>query len=58
MKGECMCAVSPSRSFDADTHRQGVASRGRKHTSCGAMPLRAGQLRRHTSPEALLGTAE
>lgn len=33
-----------NRSFDADTHRQGAASRARKHTSRGALPMRAGQL--------------
>jgi hypothetical protein len=35
-----------NKSFDADTQRQGAASRAREHTSCGALPLRAGQLRR------------
>jgi hypothetical protein len=35
-----------NRSFDADTHRQGAASRAREHTSCGTLPARAGQLRR------------
>jgi hypothetical protein len=37
-----------NRSFDADTQRQGAASRARKHTARGALPLRAGQLRRYT----------
>jgi hypothetical protein len=37
---------APNRSFDADTHRQGAASRAREHTSRGALPVRAGQLRR------------
>lgn len=36
----------PNRSFDTDTHRQGAASRAREHTSCSALPVRAGQLRR------------
>jgi hypothetical protein len=35
-----------NRSFDADTHRQGAASRAREHSPCGALPVRAGQLRR------------
>ena len=39
-------AVRASRSFDADTQRHCAASRAREHTSRGAMPLRAGQLRR------------
>ena len=43
--------MTPNRSFDADTHRQGAASRARVHTSCGALPVRAGQLRRYTSQE-------
>lgn len=33
-------------SFDADTQRQGAAWRVEKHTPRGALPLRAGQLRR------------
>jgi hypothetical protein len=40
-------AASSNRSFDADTHRQGAASRAREHTSRGALPVRAGQLRRY-----------
>jgi hypothetical protein len=32
------------RSFGADTHRRG--RRAREHTSCGALTVRAGQLRR------------
>jgi hypothetical protein len=39
-------AKRANRSFDADTHRQGAASRAREHRSCGALPVRAGQLRR------------
>jgi hypothetical protein len=35
-----------NRSFDTDTQRHCAASRAREHTSRGAMPLRAGQLRR------------
>ena len=35
-----------NRSFDADTRRQGAASRAREHTSCGALPVRAAHLRR------------
>jgi hypothetical protein len=35
-----------NRSFDADTHRQGAASRVADHASRGALPVRAGQLRR------------
>lgn len=38
--------LQPNKSFDADTQRHCVASRARKHTPGGAMPLRAGQLRR------------
>lgn len=35
-----------NRLFDADTHRQGAASRARENTSRGALQVRAGQLRR------------
>ncbi len=35
-----------NRSFDADTQLQCAASRAQKHTSRGALQLRAGQLRR------------
>jgi hypothetical protein len=38
--------MSANKSFDTDTQRHCAASRAREHTSCGAMPLRAGQLRR------------
>ncbi len=38
--------MSSNKSFDAETHRQGAASRAREHTSCVALPVRAGQLRR------------
>lgn len=38
--------VRSNSSFDTDTHRQGAASRAREHTSRGALPVRAGQLRR------------
>jgi hypothetical protein len=35
-----------NRSFGADTQRHCAASRAREHTSRGALPVRAGQLRR------------
>jgi hypothetical protein len=35
-----------NRSFDSDTHRQRAARRVDKPTPCGALPVRAGQLRR------------
>jgi hypothetical protein len=35
-----------NRSFDTDTLRQGAASRAGERTSRGALPQRAGQLRR------------
>jgi hypothetical protein len=35
-----------NRSFDTDMHRHCAASRAREHTSRGATPVRAGQLRR------------
>jgi len=35
-----------NRSFDADTHQQGAASRVQEHTARGAVPVRAGHLRR------------
>lgn len=35
---------TPNRSFDADTHRQGAASRVVDHAPRGALPPRAGQL--------------
>ena len=38
--------VMPNRSFEADTHREGTASRAREHKSCGALAVRAGQLQR------------
>jgi hypothetical protein len=40
-------AASSNRSVDSDTQRQGAASRAREHTSRGALPVRAGQLRRY-----------
>ncbi len=46
MRTRNFAALRPNKSFDADTHRQGAASRAREHTSCGALPVRAGQLRR------------
>ena len=46
-------AVRSNRSFDADTHRQGAASRAREHTSGGALPARAGPLRRDAAGHAL-----
>jgi hypothetical protein len=39
-------ALLSNRSFDADTQRHCAARPAREHTSRGAMPLRAGQLRR------------
>lgn len=36
----------PNRSFDTDTQRHCAASLAQEHTPRGAMPLRAGQLRR------------
>ena len=45
--------MRPNRSFDTDTHRQGTASRAPKHTSRGALPVRAGQLRRWAAPGAV-----
>jgi hypothetical protein len=41
--------VASNRSFDSDTQRHCAASRAREHTARGAMPLRAGQLRRYAS---------
>jgi hypothetical protein len=38
--------MRPNRSFDADTHRQGAASRVAEHASRGALPVRAGHLQR------------
>lgn len=35
-----------TRSFDVDTQRQGAARRVDKPTPCGALTVRAGQLRR------------
>jgi hypothetical protein len=35
-----------NRSFDADKHRQGAARRAGERTPRGALPVRAGQLRR------------
>ncbi len=35
-----------NKSFDTDTHRQCVARRVDKPTPCGALPVRADQLRR------------
>src|SRR5688572_5710230 len=42
-----------NRSIDTDTQRHCAASRAREHTSRGAMPPRAGQLRRQATPVAL-----
>jgi hypothetical protein len=39
-----------NRSFDADTHRQGAAGRAGELTPRGALPVRAGQLRRYAAP--------
>ena len=39
----------PNRSFDTDTQRHCAAKRASEPTPLGAMPLRAGQLRRWTS---------
>lgn len=36
----------PNKSFDTDTQRHCAARREGEHTPRGAMPLRAGQLRR------------
>jgi hypothetical protein len=33
--------MKANRPFDADTHRQGAASRARVYTSCGALPVSA-----------------
>ena len=44
--GDTMRHASSNRSFDTDTQRDCAASRAREHTSCGALPVRAGQLRR------------
>jgi hypothetical protein len=41
--------VLPNMSFDEDTHRQRAARRVDKPTLCGALPARAGQLRRYVS---------
>ena len=38
--------VLSNKSFDADTQRHCAARRVGERTPCGAMPLRAGQLRR------------
>jgi hypothetical protein len=43
------CSGMANRSFDADTHRQGAASRAREHTSRGALSVRAGQLQRYAA---------
>ena len=40
-----------NRSVDTDTQRHCAARRASKRTPCGAMPLRAGQLRRYTTAE-------
>jgi hypothetical protein len=37
-----------NRSFDADTHRQGAARRAGELARRGALPMRAGQLRRQS----------
>jgi len=39
-------AMRSNRSFDADPQRHCAARRADEHTPRGAMPLRAGQLRR------------
>lgn len=39
-------SMLPSRSFNADKHRSCAARRSQEHASIGAMPVRAGQLRR------------
>lgn len=36
----------PNRSFGADTHRQGAAKPAGERRPGGALPVRAGQLRR------------
>lgn len=41
-----MSALRSNGLFDADTQRHCAASPARKHTSRGAMPLRAGQVQR------------
>jgi hypothetical protein len=38
--------MGSNRSFDADMQRHCAAERAGEHTQRGAMPLRAGQLRR------------
>ena len=50
----CESALS-NRSFDSDTQRHCAARRAGKRTPRGAMPLRAGQLRRYT--DAILSVA-
>ena len=45
--------VRSNRSFDADTQRHCAASRAGERAPRGAMPLRAGQLRRYTSQREL-----
>jgi hypothetical protein len=47
------CAMPSNRSFDTDTHRQGAARRADNPTPRGALPVRAGQLRRYAAREAL-----
>jgi hypothetical protein len=44
-----------NRPFDADMHPQGAERRAREHTSLGAMPLRAGPLRRYESRALFIG---
>jgi len=41
--------VPYNRSFDTDTHRQGAPQRAGELTPRGALPVRAGQLRRSTA---------
>jgi hypothetical protein len=42
-------ALRSNRSFDSDTHRQGAARRAGELTPRGALPVRAGQLRRYAA---------
>lgn len=46
--------VRPNRLFDEDAQRHCAASRAREHKSRGAMPLRAGQLRRWADKDDIL----
>ena len=42
----------PNKTFDTDTQRYCAAWRAGEHAPRGAMPLRAGQLRRYVSSPA------